>query len=133
MVACATVHPLPAGTLHLFGSAVLAGDYLGCLPGVRLGRWQRNAADGETGKRILYRLPAAADDVQRVSAYFAELGGSALYPVQHGDGFYLAATSRDKPQALTSSLIAGGRHLTYGHRASLMPLCQSFYENVAVQ
>ena len=38
MVAFAPVHPLPAGTLHLFGSAVLAGDYLGCLPGVRLGR-----------------------------------------------------------------------------------------------
>lgn len=44
-------------------------------------------------------------------------------------GCYVAC----KPQALTSSLIAGGRHLTYGHRASLMPLCQSFYENVAVQ
>ena len=38
MVAFAPVHTLTAGTLHLFGSAVLAGDYLGCLSGVRLGR-----------------------------------------------------------------------------------------------
>ena len=81
MVAPAPAYKLPARTLHFFSSAMLAGDYLGRLPGMRLGHRKRTAADRKAAQRVVYRTPSATDDLQRLSAHFSQLGGSTVYPV----------------------------------------------------
>ncbi len=88
MVAFAPVHPLPAGTLHLL--------VLLCWPAIiwvacRVCVWAVDSVMLLMGKPVsesftVYLQPLMT--FQRVSAYFAELGGSAVYSVQHGDGLY---------------------------------------------
>ena len=81
MVAPAPAHKLPARTLHLFSSAMLAGDYLGRMSGMRLGHRKHTAADGKAAQRVVYRTPAATDDLQRPGTHFPQLGSAAVYPV----------------------------------------------------
>lgn len=81
---------LYTSAFHLFGSALLACDYLVGLSGACVAYGWRHDSAGKAVRTLIYPVYSAPYDDKYAHANLFQLGAAAAYPVQHGDGVHLA-------------------------------------------